>query len=153
MERFNTRRQRLLVLFVLGPVGVLLFGAGGALAVDDEWGLDHSGVIAGALVGAVVMMPLAVLMVVRRFSRAEARAAQDAYANRDEVAARWPEWASGAILAFSIAVGILFDTAFGAAFLFTVLTLGMIATWLAALRRRGLFQDTDQTPVETRQAG
>jgi hypothetical protein len=155
MERFNTRKQRLLVLFVWGPVGVLLFGVLGLLVVRDEWGLDHGGVIAGALVGAVVMAPRAVLMVVRRLSRAQARAAQDAYANREEIAAGWPEWTLGAFLALSIAIGILIDTAFGAAFLLTILTLAMVATWLAALLRRGLFQDTGTTsaPVDAQEAG
>ena len=148
MERFNTRRQRLLFLFVWGPVGVLLFGVIGVFVVDDEWGLENGWVIAGALVGALVMTPLAVLMAVRRLSRAEVRAAQDAYANRDRLVAGWPEWTASAIIAFSIAIGILIDTAFGAAFIFTVLTLAMIGTWLAALLRRGLFQDTEPAPVE-----
>src|SRR5215212_10265944 len=92
MKRFNTRKQRLLVLFVWGPLGLVLFGVGGVLVVGDEWGLTDTGVIAGALAGAVVMTPLAVLMAVRRRSQAEARAAQHAYANREAIAAGWPEW-------------------------------------------------------------
>jgi hypothetical protein len=153
MKRFETRKQRLLVLFVWGPLCLLLFGAGGVAVVSAEWGVTDTAVIAGAIVGAVVITPLAVLMAVRRLSRAEARAAQQAYANRDAIAAGWPEWTFWALTAFSLAIGILIDTAFGAAFIFTILTLGMIATWLTALMKRGLFQDTDGAPMEVREPG
>jgi hypothetical protein len=144
---FNTRRERLLVLFLWGPLGVLLFGVLGFFFVRDEWGLTNEAVLAGAAVGALVMTPLGVLMAVRRLSRAEARAAQDAYANRDAVASSWPAWTFWATLALSIGVGILIDTAFGAAFVFTTLTLAMIATWVAALTKKGLFQDTGSVSV------
>jgi hypothetical protein len=153
MNRFDTRRQRLLALFVWGPLGLLLFGAGGVAVVNDEWGLEDRAVVAGAVAGAIAMTPLLSLMMRRRMSVAELRAGRHAFVNRDRIVGSWPQWTAGVITAFSVAIGIFIDTAFGAAFVFTVMTLLTIGAWLTALLKKGLFQDTPGEPLDAGEPG
>jgi hypothetical protein len=153
VKSFDPRRQRLLALFVWGPLGLLLFGVGGVFVVGDEWGLTDWRVVAGTIAAAVAMAPLLVLMMVRRMNAAEVRAGRHAFVNRDEITSRWPQWTSAVIIAFSVVVGIFIETAFGAAFVFTVMTLVTIGAWLTALLRKGLFQDTSGKSLEAGEAG
>jgi hypothetical protein len=153
VKSFDPRKQRLLALFVWGPLGLLIFGAGGVLVVGDEWGLTDRSAVAGVITGVVAMTPLVVLMLARRMSSTELRAGRHAFAYRDEIISRWPQWTSVVIIAFSVALGIFVDTAFGAAFLFTVMTVLTIAVWLQALLRKGLFQDTSGRSLEVGEPG
>jgi uncharacterized membrane protein YhaH (DUF805 family) len=150
------RRQRLLMLFLWGPVGLVLFGVLGVLVVRDEWGLTDGRVLAGAAAGVALMVPLAAIVAARwdrRLTSSEVREAQTAFAQRDD-RSRWPAWALYAILALSIGVGVLMGTAFGAALIFTVMTLTTILAWFIALGRRGMYQDTGASRSQSvKQAG
>jgi hypothetical protein len=156
MRPFDTRRQRLLMLFLWGPVGLVLFGVLGVRVVRDEWGLTDARVLAGAAAGVALMVPLVAIVAARwnhRLTPSELRGAQTAYARRDDHS-RWPTWALYALLALSIGVGILMGTAFGAALMFTVMTLATVMAWFIALGRRGMYQDAEASRSQSaEQAG
>jgi uncharacterized membrane protein len=154
VSHFDSRKQRLLALFVWGPVGLVLFGVGGVLLIRAEWGLTDGRVIAGAATGVALMAPLAVIGVLRhrrRLTPSELREVQTAFAQRDNP--NWPAWTLYAIMAFSVALGLLIETAFGAALIFTVMTLTTVMAWIVAFTRQGVFQDSDQRSVRTPEPG
>jgi hypothetical protein len=143
-ERFRYRRERLKMLLLWGPLGLALFGLGGARVLDRNWGLDHGGVVSGAATGAAVVLLLASIVALRwhhRIPAAELEEAQDVYANRDDVAPKWPIWAGTGCTTTACAVGTaIAGSSFLLAFLFSLMALATVLAWVLALFRRGLFQ-------------
>jgi hypothetical protein len=143
-----------LTLFFWGPLGLVMFGAGGVFVVNDEWGLTDGRVIAGAATGLALMAPLAVIMILRRnrrLTQSELREAQTAFAQRESP--NWPAWTFYVILAFSAVLGILVETAFGAALIFTVMTLVTVMAWIVAFARQGVFQDSGAQSARVQEPG
>ena len=128
------------MLFLWGPIGLVLFGAGGFLVLRDAWVEHQTAVLAGVAAGALCGAALAALVARNWDRRLSGEELADSRAAARDARRPWRRWAYTTPVCVCGAGTLIAGLAFGLAFLFAVMTIVTLLAWATAAGRRGLYQ-------------
>ena len=128
------------MLFLWGPVGLLLFGAGGFFVLRDAWDEHRTAILAGVAAGALCGAALAALVARNWDRRLSGEELADSRAAARNARPPWRWWVYGPTVCVCGAGALIAGLAFGLAFLFAVMTIVTLLGWATAAGGRGLYQ-------------